>query len=89
MTGNLPTARDIHEVKVTDTPDGEGFRKITLEWRDAIDMPKSQTFRGMTAHRVHGDLAACTAASEAARAGYMLGLIRLFGIMEEKGLTLA
>ncbi|HEX4302871.1 MAG TPA: hypothetical protein VHZ78_08755 [Rhizomicrobium sp.] len=88
MTALLPCAQDIAGIKVTETPSGEGFRAICISWLDASKMPRSETFRGINAHRVHADLAACTAISEPARAAYLIGLCRLFGMIAEKDLSL-
>lgn len=77
-----PCAHDISDVQVENKTTGD-FRSITLTWR-RLGREQSATFRGMAAHRVHGDLCACSAISKAAEAAYLMGLCRMFGIVNEK-----
>lgn len=86
--GLIPTARDISDVYVENSITAEGFRTLVLGWTDGTGRDRRETFRGMSAYRVHGDLSACEAISNAAAIAYLMGICRMFGLLADKGLAL-
>lgn len=84
MNGRTEIARGIDDIKVTEEPSGDSFRRIVIEWNDARTNRQRRVFMGDSARLVHADLAACAVSSETARQTYIIGLIRAFTIISEK-----
>jgi hypothetical protein len=69
-------ARSITEIKVTHRADGEGFRRVGIEWRDESGDRHQRLYCGFTATKIFNDLETSTAIGEEAREGFLLGLAR-------------
>lgn len=70
-------ASDLHDVKIVETPDGEGFRRLLFTWKDNRGGPQSHGVFGYDAEKVHADLATLRAhGSDERVAAYVLGFVR-------------
>lgn len=68
--------RSITDIKVTTRSDGEGFRRVALEWRDETGGQQNKLYCGYSAIKIFEDLENCTVRGEDAREGFLLGLVR-------------